>query len=256
MLNDAPPGWPRLDVAVRLDPGPEPAEERISDRAATLRLLSGGWVEVDRASATATFRMRSRPSARALVHPHLAAPAAAAGYWLGRESFHAGAFVLDGRAWGVLGERGDGKSSLLACLARAGIEILCDDVLAVDRMTAFAGPRAIDLRRDAAGQLGVGEAIGLVGLRERWRVTLGRVEPQLPLEGWLTLRWDSRVDVRAVQGRHRLTALLARRVILVPPARQDALIELSTLPMLELHRPRSWESAGRVVDALLSAVTR
>ena len=41
-------------------------------------------------------------------------------YWLGRESFHAGGFVVGGKTWGILGGRGSGKSTTVARLALAG----------------------------------------------------------------------------------------------------------------------------------------
>ena len=40
-----------------------------------------------------------------------------------------------------------------------------DDLLVLDGRTTFVGPRSIDLREDAAAQLGAGEAIGVTGAR-------------------------------------------------------------------------------------------
>jgi ABC-type molybdenum transport system ATPase subunit/photorepair protein PhrA len=48
-------------------------------------------------------------------------------HWLGRESFHGGGFVAGDGVWGVLGEKGDGKSTLLASLALSGVPIVADD---------------------------------------------------------------------------------------------------------------------------------
>ena len=68
-------------------------------------------------------------------------PAAVFARWRGLETLHGGAFVDDrGGAWAVLGDRGAGKSSLLAALALAGHEVVADDLLVLDGGDCFAGP--------------------------------------------------------------------------------------------------------------------
>ena len=136
-------------------------------------------------------------SDQALVHPYLAPAAAVIARWLGREPFHAGAFALDGGAWGVLGEREAGKSSLLAWLSLQGRSVVCDDMLVVAGDTVFAGPRSVDLRRETAVRLGAGEELGMIGARERWRVGLPPIEPEVPLAGWVFLEWGDEVSGHA-----------------------------------------------------------
>ncbi len=75
---------------------------------------------------------------------------------MGRRSFHTGAFVASGGAWGILGGRDDGKSTMLAWLAVHGHEIVCDDVLIVGQGDALAGPRCIDLRQSAYTHFAMG----------------------------------------------------------------------------------------------------
>ena len=51
---------------------------------------------------------------------------------------HASAAILEGRAFGVIGSGGMGKSTTAAILARMGLPVLTDDVLALlDRATVF-----------------------------------------------------------------------------------------------------------------------
>jgi hypothetical protein len=129
-----------------------------------------------------------------------------------------------------------------------------DDLLVVAGDDALAGPRCVDLREEPAKRLGAGEPMGVVGLRERWRLMLGPVPPQVPLHGWVTLAWGDKVSVEPVRGPARLMALLPlRSVRLVPPA-PEALVRLASLPVLELRRPKVWESLPRAVDALLAAI--
>lgn len=233
---------------------PPPAAEYIDDEKAVLRLRSGGSAEIDRLALRAVFRLPMRPDDRALVHPHLAGVAAIAAHWLGRESFHAGAFVAGGGVWGLLGDRGAGKSSLLASLALAGVPVLCDDVLVLDGRTALAGPRSIDLRSDVAERLGIGEPLGVIGERERWRVPLEPIAPELPLRGWVVLGWDERTIVKRAQGSERLTSLLPHRAARLYPPKPQELIVLSSLPFLQLLRRRCWDSGDDALRRLLDAV--
>jgi hypothetical protein len=184
-----------------------------------------------------------------LVHPYLAPAAAVIARWTGRESMHAGAFAEDGRALGVVGAREAGKSSTMAWLAEAGVDVLCDDMLIVDGDRPLTGPRSIDLRGDAARRLGAGEAIGLTGARERWRLRLEHAAPAV-LRGWVFLAWGDRVEARRLGGRERLARLAEQRALRLPPARPEGLLELTSLPAWELSRPRDWGSLPQAADRL------
>jgi hypothetical protein len=153
-----------------------------------------------------------------------------------------------------MGDKTAGKSTLLAWLARAGAGVLSDDVLIIDGDRAFAGPRSIDLRGEAAEVLGAGEALGHIGARDRWRVPLDPVPAELPLRGWVSLEWGDRVAVEPVRGSERLMALMPHRGVRLEPAIPAALVRLSGLPHLRLTRPRDWGSMGEVADRLLAAL--
>jgi hypothetical protein len=192
----------------------------------------------------------------AIVHPLLGVAVVVPAFWLGRESFHAGAFVLDGGVWAVIADREAGKSSLIASLALAGIPIVCDDTLVLEGATALAGPRSVDLREPAAIALGAGEPLGRVGDRDRWRFALGPVAPELPLRGWITLRWDDQVSVTHVRGSERLRRIAAHRGFLLRAPDPAWLIELSSLPVLEFARPRRWDAAAPATELLLEELRR
>lgn len=254
LLVDAPAHWPRLEVDVAVTSKPRPLGERVDDDTAVLLPRSGGWVSLDRATGRATLSLPAPPAPGALVHPHLASVAVVSAHWLGRETFHAGAFVAGGKVWGLLGQKEAGKSSFLAHLAIAGIPILCDDVLVLDELTALAGPRSIDLRPDAAMRINRGEAMGVIGTRERWRLQLTPIAAELPLGGWVTLGWGPEASLRRLRGSNRLVALGGHRATSLYPPRPETLIELSSLPMIELERPRNWGLAEDVARRLLDAV--
>lgn len=253
LLVDAPPAWPRLRVHSKI--GTSEAElDSLSERAALLRLQNGGEIRLDRELGSATFVLPHRLGSAELVHPLLAPVAAVMAYWLGRESFHAGGFVADGRVWGLLGERGSGKSTTVARLALDGVAIACDDLLVVEGETAFAGPRAVDLRGDAAEQLGAGESLGVVGARERWRLRLGPVPSSLELAGWIFLTWGERVQAVPIAPVERLARLHENRGINVPPRDPARLLDLAALPCWELSRPEGWASLPHAVECLLETI--
>ena len=236
-------------MSAEVAPAGEP-EEHVGDAEARLRLRSGGEIRIDRGAGTVLYRVPHAVRADELVHPYLAPAAAVIARWMGRESMHAGAFAEGGSALGVVGAREAGKSSTMAHLAQAGVDVLCDDMLIVDGARPLAGPRSIDLREDAARRLGAGEAIGLTGARERWRLRLEPVAEGSVLRGWAFLAWGERVEARPLGAAERLARLAGERGLRLPPLRPEALLELTSLPAWEVSRPREWGSLPRAADLL------
>src|SRR4051812_24651657 len=159
LLVDAPAAWPRLTL-VRESGGRRPAVEEVTRDHARLWLADGAFAELDRVASRALVRVPRETTDGALVHPYLAPVALIMARWLGREGMHGGAIVAGGGVWAVLGHKTGGKSTMLAWMALAGLEVFSDDVLVIDAGTALAGPRSVDLRDEAARRLGVGEPLG------------------------------------------------------------------------------------------------
>lgn len=257
LLVAASPGWPawRIEHAS----GGRAAPSFVDDSRAVLACEPSGWMEIDRAASLTRLRLPRVPSHQEIVQPRLAATAIVAAHWRGAHSFHAGAFMAGGLAWGVLGSRQAGKSSLLAALALMDVPVFADDLLVLDRrLRALAGPRCIDLREPAARALGVGESIGVVGTRERWRMALGPVAREVPLGGFVLLEWGAG-GVSAVRPAERLRMLTAAFALRL--AQRDdgqdllrALIEIAALPMLRLRRPRRISALGKAAQQLLGAI--
>jgi hypothetical protein len=241
---------PAYAVVSELGRAAEP-EEHVGEREARLRLRSGGEIAIDRDERRIVFRVPHAVRPDELVHPYLAPAAAVIGRWAGHESMHAGAFAAGDRVWGIVGTRESGKSSTLAWLARAGAEILCDDMVILAGAEPLVGPRSIDLRADAAERLDAGEAIGVTGARERWRLRVGPAAPGRRLAGWVFLAWGDRVDVRRLPASERIGRIAAERGLRLPPVRRDALLELASLPTYELSRPRRWDSLAASGERLL-----
>jgi hypothetical protein len=250
LLVEVGPEAPEYAISAEIGEAAQPGEE-VGERSARLRLRSGGEIAVDRGERRIAYRVPHPVRPDELVHPYLAPAAAVIARWMGRESMHAGAFAAGGQALGVVGTREAGKSSTLAWLAHAGVNVLCDDMLIVDGDAPLAGPRSIDLRADAAQRLGVGEAIGMTGARERWRLRLGPTGDRPVLRGWVFLAWGDHVAVRSLPASERLPRLAAQRGLRLPPARPDALLELTSLPAWELSRPQDWASLPEAADRLL-----
>lgn len=253
LLVPAPPDWPALELTQ--EPGRATgAEESVDEERARLILRNGGEIELEREGPRALYRVPAPLSPAALLHPYLAPVATVVAHWSGRESLHAAAIVVDGGAWALLGARESGKSSTVAWLARAGVGVLCDDILVLDRDTALAGPRVIDLRGEAAERLETGEALGVVGERERWRLQLEPVPAAVPLAGWVSLAWGDRIDVAPVSVADRIGLLVGQRGLRVPARDPAMLVDLAALPALELRRPHGWDSLPEAADRLLDAL--
>jgi hypothetical protein len=229
---------------------PTRTHDLVTESRGEFRLQTGGEIVVEREPGRVVFTTPNPPSAAELIHPFLAPAAAVLGYWHDREAFHAGAFVYRDASWGLIGEREAGKSTLLASLALRGIPIVSDDMLVLDGDVPLAAPRSIDLRENAAGHLGVGDLLGTVGTRQRWRLRLGPVEPP-PLRGWIFLRWSRDARWQALPARERIERLSAQRGLRIPPRNPAALLDLAALPSWELGRPDSLRSLERSVDLML-----
>ena len=253
LLADAEPTWPRLRIEARLGPIEEGPEE-VGDNHASFRLRTGGRVLVSRPDGRAIISTARALSQSEIVHPYLAPVAAVMAYWFGRESFHGGALQVGDAAWGVIGDRDSGKSTLLAHVAIGGGGVVADDQLVVEGDTCFAGPRSVDLRRSAAAKLG-GAALGVVGARERWRVQLGAVPSKLRLAGWFFLEWGDALDLTPVVGAQRLDRLARHRGLRIPPRDPSLLLDLAELPSFVLRRPRRWESLADCADLLAQRAT-
>jgi hypothetical protein len=226
----------------------------VSARRAGILLRNGGEIVLERQPARAHFRVPFELGDEELVHPYLAPAAAVFAHWQGYECFHAGALAVGGSAWGVLGDRESGKSTLLAWLALRGHLVFSDDMLVTDGRMAFAGPRSIDLREGAARLLGTGKPLGVVGARERWRITLGPVACQLPLAGWIFLSWGDDVALTRLSAGEKLLRLGAQRAVRLTPDDPARLLRLSSLPGWQLSRPRDLAATARGAELVLAAL--
>lgn len=250
MLVGGRPHWPALRLVAEFG-DPPPAAERLTGERAELNLKTGGRLTVDRRQATARYQVPRALSKEELVHPFLAPAAAVVAHWLGRLAFHAGAFVSDGGVWALVGAREAGKSSTLAWLASIDHQVVADDVLVLEDGSAFAGPRSIDLREDTADRLQAGRALGVIGARHRWRVTLPQIPPALPFRGWVFLDWGGGIDARRLSGSECLTRLVQNLTLHVSSTNPAALLELAGLPAWELRRPAEWSLMSESVERLL-----
>ena len=256
VLDAAEPSWPSLRVDVGVSSA-DPEYDTLDNRSARYRMHGGGYVTIDRKAGVARLlfpHTGRRPTPEEIVHPYLFSSAATINFWLGRHTFHAGAFVIDGGAWAIAGDKGAGKSSMLAWLALHGVPVLCDDLLVVDDGTALAGPACIDLRSQPAHRLGIGEDIGVVGTRARWRYVLGARPPRVPLRGWILPAWGDDLTTRALPASERIPRLLGNVALRATPKRLDALLDICALPCIELTRQQRWETLPSAVDRMLAAV--
>lgn len=254
LLLPAEPDWPLIRVIQEVtEPAPAPSLE-IGDQHATVPLIGGGTVIVDRRPPQAVFRVAHLLTEDEIAHPYLGPIAALHGHWLGRQTLHGGAMMIGDRAWGILGRRESGKSSLLAEAASRGVPIVADDLLVLEGRNVFAGPRSLDLRRPAALHFGAGRLLGVVGRRERWRMELPPVPLCLPLAGWIFLRWGPGPGIEAIDVSDRLVWLAANRTVRVESSDPAPLLRLAALPAVQLTGAKRWEALSPLFDSLLETI--
>jgi hypothetical protein len=250
-LGEVPDSWQEWHFAYDVDSAHVEREETWSNSAGVLRMLPTGYALLDRSARSTVFVVPVEQSPEAFAHPHLGSTAVAVAQWSGHGTFHAGSFVYDRGVWAVLGGRQHGKSSTIAWLHRSGLGIMADDLLVTTHGVAFAGPRCLDLREGAAEYFAIGRDIGEVGSRRRWRVDLPQIEPELPLRGWVTLAWGNEIAVRRCSAEERFAQLFANRAFLLAESNPESWVELLSLPMYELRRPRDWSCIDEAMAALL-----
>jgi hypothetical protein len=238
--------WPLVKVAQHV--GASPSERSTyGDDAIDLAFPSGWGMRLQREPATVTLLLTRRAGDDEVVHPLLVQAVMHFAAWHGRAAFHGGAFVQHERAFGVLAESTGGKSTTLARLADRGVPVLADDALIVERGSALAGPRCIDLRPAAAADRPLAPVRG----DARRRLTLPPIEPSFPLAGVFTLGWSEELSVRRLRPSERLVALA--RHCRPEIGRMPALLDLARLPVWRVERPRDSACLDEVCDRLLAA---
>lgn len=255
LLVGADPSWPTVRLDVDVDDMPKHADEFVRPESAALNLKTGGRLTVQRSGGVALFAAGRPLTVDELIHPFLAPVAAIMAHWERRIAFHAGAIAVDGGVWGIVGDRGAGKSSLLAVLAAQDVPVVADDVLVLSETEAFTAPRTIDLREDSARRLG-GQWLGVAGARPRWRVVLPPLPPTLPMRGWVFLSWSERFSIAELPPSERLPSLMGSLALRMTVADPAMLLPLAALPAVRFARPREWAQAEESASSLVAALTR
>jgi hypothetical protein len=228
-------------------------DQLFTDDLAEVALIDDGWVSVHR-SGRAHFTIPSPISDDELLHPWLVPAAATFNGWQGRQVLHGGAVARQGHAIAVLGDKEDGKSTLLAWLDQeSDLEILADDLVVIESGSVFSGPRCIDLRPGSAQVVGRADNGRLVRGDSRLRLSLGPCTEGNQLAAVVVLSWTNGASVEM----ERLSPAdgLAR---LIPhglkSGRNGSLLELLGLPIWSLGRPKTWavmpEAAGHIESLL------
>lgn len=247
--------WPALRVENGVGPRPS-GGAFITDQEASIPTPIA-HLSLDRARRRLVVRSRGKLPDADLVHPCLWPAAAIFARWQGAESFHGGAFTdVSGGAWALLGERGAGKSSLLAALALAGHQVIADDLVVVDGRACFAGPRCIDLRPGTARMLCLSDRTSPVRSTRRRRLPLAPADGRFRLRGFVHLEWASRIETKELAPGESFGRLIDQRRVAALGADHQHLLDLAGLPALRFARPGASHQLQQSADALIDATSR
>jgi hypothetical protein len=221
-------------------------------------------IEVRRDPASIALALPNPATAEELVHPILTMPISILARWRGDLTLHAGCFYAGERAWGVMGPREAGKSTMLANLAARRVPLLADDLLVFGQGAVRPGPSCIDLRPDVAERMPGARFLGEVNGRPRYRLTTPpppRSSPQLG--GFFFLSWaeEETVEVTRMPASEALRVIYEQEYIgLMGPVDPVKILDLLGTPMWRVKRPPDWryteETLDRILDvAVAGAVT-
>ncbi len=216
----------------------------------------GGLLDVRRAPAMIFYAVPHLTTPAAFVHPILARPMAFLARWRGNITLHGGAFVHDGRAWVVTGQREAGKSALLAGLAQRGVPILSDDLVVIDGEDVLAGPCCVDLREDTAARAPEACNIGSVGGRMRYRLPTPPAPASVRLGGICLLEWGDGAPAVTLLPFAQSLRLLHRQHYAtdIGPPEPEQNLALLDRPIWRFQRERDWAQADATLDHLLGVL--
>jgi hypothetical protein len=217
-------------------------------------LIGGGAAIIERATGLGILEVPNDLTADELAHPYLAPIASVFADWLKYTVLHAGIVHIANKAWGVVGAREAGKSTLMAGLAIKGLPIGADDLMVIDGEEVFSGPRTLDLRPGAAEYLKEGRGLGVVGMRERWRLDLDDAAPSLPLGGFIFPSWGDEISVAPCPLTVRLDTFVNGRSVQVDPMDPREAMRLARYPAYDFVRPQDWDLFDDGTAALVGAI--
>lgn len=225
-----------------VEAAPDEGRTWAREDAADIGLIGGGRLKLERGRDVVRFEMPRVPPASDLLHPYLAPAVALWWHWHGREALHAGAVAFGDGAVLIVGRKESGKSTTIAALARAGLTVLADDLSVIVDGRVLAGPRSIDLRSAAEGQV--------VRDGERVRVDLPPAPASAPIAGTVFLGWGETCSLDVVPAAERLTLLAQERSFYYVGGSPSAVLDLAALPAFRLCRPRELESLPEALELL------
>ena len=252
-LVPLPPETDEVRLAWRAAPTPHDAFEAGEDRV-LVAVKGQVTLEVLRRPRSVSLALPTMPTADAIVHPVATTPLAILSRWRGDVALHAGAVVHDGGAYALCGAQGAGKSTMLALLAERGLPVAADDLLVVDDGDVLVGPRCVDLRPDVASRFPEARFLGVVGARERYRLSTAAAPPRVPLRGLFLLEWTdaptTSVSPLSLEERVGLVHEFDYAALVGLP-HPEALLDLLALPMWRFARPRDWGASDDALDRFL-----
>ncbi|MBI4993959.1 hypothetical protein HZC33_03360 [Candidatus Wolfebacteria bacterium] len=191
-------------------------------------------------------------SIKEFIHPHIqfALPSLAQ---INQDFlFHSGAVIINGKLFGILGDRGAGKSSLLfEMFKNFNLEIFTDDVMLIRKNMVCIGPRLIGLRQSASEKF-LKKQISLIEIPPM-------LYSEIPIAGWFIIGWSDNLFLKSLSVKE-LSYELQRYDLLKKQRFVQINFEyykyLSLFPAWKIFRPKKWAYNTDIINCMLKIVNK
>ena len=251
LLARVDPDAPQLTVRRTAPNGELPADSP----PLTVGLIDGGRLGVDVERGLAVYALEQDVCDDDMVHPWLVPAVCEIAVARQCTVLHGGILEFGGAAIGIIGDRESGKSSILAQVATRHplLTVMADDLIVIRAQKVYAGPRCIDLRPSSITAF---PQISTTPSRSatRLRLVVPSCKAAARLIGFVELEWGPSLAIQPVRVADRLATLLPHMSTDLSRSNVESVLDLASLPVWRLQRPRDWAVLGHSVDLLQNVI--
>ena len=197
----------------------------------------------------------ARPTlAECVVAPHMTSAASTIAVWAGRPAIHGGAFLHEGGAWVLLGDKGQGNSSTLGWLATSGVLIVTDDLVVCDGADVLPACAGVSISAPTRRGTSTPAAIWVWSNARALAHRRAALSGEIRCAAGFSWEWGPEATVQRLSPIERVSRLAQHRAIAVPWEDPVALLDLAARPAFGWQRPKGWHTIEGSIVRLLGEI--